>query len=408
MKRVIFFVRKFPVLSQTFVIEQINGLISRGADVKIVALYKEEENIGLESLKEHNLLKRTYFISPPNAQKVKKPLKLLFLYFFKFIVTIHRKEMIQIAGFADYALSKGKVNLAYEVAITAWINRNVSISADSIVAHFGNNGVIAQKLANIGILKGKLNTVFHGYEMSEYDSIDFWKNDYVSLSKTSHLLPISNFWKKRLISWGADSEAITVLRMGVDINRYLSKKRTMSNPINIVSVARATEKKGLEYAIKMMPYLNNEFRLSIIGGGELESKLIELSDHLGLTDRVTFFGAKPPSFVKSFLDKSDIFLLPSVTDSLGDMEGIPVALMEAMAAGLIVVSTLHSGIPELIEHGFNGFLVPEKNSKGLAEAIILASSLTPEELQLVRENARKKIKSDFNSKVLAKQLYNLL
>jgi len=408
MKRVIFFVRKFPVLSQTFVIEQINGLINQGVDVKIVGLYKEKENIGLESLKEHNLLKRAHFISPPNAHKVKRPLKLLFLYFFKLIVSIQHKEMIPIVDFADYALSKGKINLAYEVAITAWINRSVSIEADSIVAHFGNNGVIAQKLVNSGILKGKLYTVFHGYEISEYDSVDFWKNDYVNLSKTSHLLPVSNFWKERLIGWGADSKAITVLRMGVDINRYLPKTRAMSSPVNIVSVARATEKKGLEYAIKTMPYLNNGFRLSIIGGGELERELIELSNHLDLTDRVTFFGARPPSFVKSILDKSDIFLLPSVTDKLGDMEGVPVALMEAMTAGLIVVSTIHSGIPELIEHGVNGFLVPEKNSKGLAEAIILASSLTPEELKLLRENALKKIKLDFNSDVLAKELYNLL
>ena len=406
MKTVIFFVKKFPVLSQTFVIDQINGLIERGTDVQIVSFYEEKQKVPLESLERYNLLNRTRFVTPPNAQKVKKPLKLLFLRFFYTAVHIKYKKLQPIVDFAKYAVSKDKINLAYEVAITAWNNRDNCFEADSIVAHFGNNGVIANKLLSSGLLKGKLNTVFHGYEISEYDNIAFWKDEYIELSKNSHLLPISNFWKSRLENWGAPSNSIAVLRMGVDTNRFAFSDRPIVKPVKIVSVARATEKKGLEYAIRAMAELNDDYHLSIIGGGALEKQLIALSEELGVTSRVTFYGAKSPSFVKSTLDDSDIFLLPSVTDSMGDMEGVPVALMEAMASGLIVISTFHSGIPELIDNEKSGFLVPEKDSSAISSAILKASS--SDSLSTLRHEARKKVENEFNSQTLAKNLYDLV
>ena len=76
-------------------------------------------------------------------------------------------------------------------------------------------------------------------------------------------------------------------------------------------------------------------------------------------------GWKRQSEVMEHLDNSHILLAPSVTAKDGDQEGIPLALMEAMAMGLPVISTLHSGIPELIENGVTGFLVPEKDASAL-------------------------------------------
>ena len=405
LKTVLFFVKKFPVLSQTFVIDQINGLIDLGANVQIVSFYEEKQKVPLQSLEKHNLLERTHFITPPNAQKVKKPFKQLFLCFFYIAVRTKYKKFQPIVDFAKYALSKGKINLAYEVSITAWKNKDNSFEADSIIAHFGNNGVVANKFLSVGLLKGRLNTVFHGYEISEYDNIAFWKEEYVELSRNSQLLPISYFWKRRLESWGAQSNSISVLRMGVDTNKFAFVNRPTSKPVEIVSVARATEKKGLEYAIRAMVELNDDYHLSIIGGGALENQLIALSKELGVASRVTFHGAKPPSFVKATLDQSDIFLLPSVTDSAGDMEGVHVALMEAMASGLVVVSTLHSGIPELIENEKTGFLVPERDSIAISTAIIKASSSN--KLPSIRQNAREKVEQEFNSKTLAQDLLNL-
>jgi len=406
LKKVVFFVRKFPVLSQTFVIDQINGLIEQGADVEIVSFYKEHQEVQLDSLQKYNLLDRTRFLAPSDAIKVKKPLKLLYLIKFFIAVKTSQPSMKDAADLVIYALKKNNINLAYEVAVTLWNNRSLRINADSIIAHFGNNGVVAQKFISAGILTGKLYTVFHGYEISEYESIAFWKQEYVKLSEKSNLLPISNFWKNRLEKWGAKPSSIAVHRMGVDIQKFDFKDRPFSKQIQIVSVARATEKKGLEYAIKAMSYLDDTFHLSLIGGGALEDKLIQMSKELGVSHRITFHGPKTPQFVKETLDDSDIFLLPSVIDSMGDMEGVPVALMEAMASGLLVLSTFHSGIPELIDDGINGFLVPEKDPESIAKAITKITTL--ESLTKIRTEARKKVETEFNSRTLARELYEMI
>ncbi|MCV5366492.1 glycosyltransferase, partial [Escherichia coli] len=78
-------------------------------------------------------------------------------------------------------------------------------------------------------------------------------------------------------------------------------------------------------------------------------------------------GFKPSHQVKEVLEQADVFLLPSITGRDGDMEGIPVALMEAMAVGIPVISTVHSGIPELVESGKSGWLAPENDEQALAE-----------------------------------------
>ena len=131
-----------------------------------------------------------------------------------------------------------------------------------------------------------------------------------------------------------------------------------------------------------------------------------MSEKLNLSDKITFHGAKPPQFVKECLNKSDIFLLPSVVDSQGDMEGIPVALMEAMASGLTVVSTYHSGIPELIEDNVSGFLVPERDPKAIAEA--LKKVMTTDKLNDIRRQAREKVEKEFNSFTLSNELVALI
>ena len=105
-----------------------------------------------------------------------------------------------------------------------------------------------------------------------------------------------------------------------------------------------------------------DFRYRILGIGPWERRLRTLIEQYELETHVEMPGFKPSHEVKAMLDEADVFLLPSVTGADGDMEGIPVALMEAMAVGIPVVSTLHSGIPELIKSDHSGWLVPENNA----------------------------------------------
>ena len=112
--------------------------------------------------------------------------------------------------------------------------------------------------------------------------------------------------------------------------------------------------------------------------------------------------------MKMLLDEADVFLLPSVTGADGDMEGIPVALMEAMAVGIPVLSTVHSGIPELIDSGHSGWLVEEYDATALADKLQSLGRMDAHSLQPVLARAREKVETDFNQQVINRQLASLL
>lgn len=90
------------------------------------------------------------------------------------------------------------------------------------------------------------------------------------------------------------------------------------------------------------------------------------------------------------------------------MEGIPVALMEAMAVGIPVVSTVHSGIPELVDAGKSGWLVPENDARALAQQLVSFSQIDHRTLEPVIQRAREKVEHDFNQQVINRQLASLL
>ncbi|CAM6610494.1 hypothetical protein ESCOCK405M_22805 [Escherichia coli] len=147
--------------------------------------------------------------------------------------------------------------------------------------------------------------------------------------------------------------------MGVNMDRFsLRPLKAPDGCLQILSVARLTEKKGLHVAIEACRQLKERgvnFRYRILGIGPWERRLRTLIEQYQLEDHVEMPGFKPSHEVKMLLDEADVFLLPSVTGADGDMEGIPVALMEAMAVGIPVLSTVHSGIPELIDSGHSGW-----------------------------------------------------
>jgi colanic acid/amylovoran biosynthesis glycosyltransferase len=109
---------------------------------------------------------------------------------------------------------------------------------------------------------------------------------------------------------------------------------------------------------------------TIIGDGPLRGELERLVRDLRIEAQVEFGGWRDQAVVAQLMAENDVLLAPSVTSSDGDQEGIPVTLMEAMASGMLVVSTQHSGIPELVEHARSGLLVPERDVAALTKALL--------------------------------------
>ena len=124
---------------------------------------------------------------------------------------------------------------------------------------------------------------------------------------------------------------------------------------------------------------------------------------LGVDDIIHFIGPQPLEVVKKELAKADVFLLPSISDQYGLMEGIPVAIMESMAIGLPVISTFHSGIPEIIDDGISGFLCEEKNHDDITEKLTIISKNYPL-VKMISKNARKKVEAEYNIKSLNNKL----
>jgi colanic acid/amylovoran biosynthesis glycosyltransferase len=139
-----------------------------------------------------------------------------------------------------------------------------------------------------------------------------------------------------------------------------------------VTVGRLVEKKGIEHVLRAMRILLDrgvEVEYRVLGDGPRRARLAALAAELGVKDRVTLHGRHGQETVRDGLERSDVLVAASVTAADGDEEGIPNVLKEAMALGLPVVGTRHAGIPELIEDGVSGVLVPERDEAALADAL---------------------------------------
>jgi glycosyltransferase involved in cell wall biosynthesis len=198
---------------------------------------------------------------------------------------------------------------------------------------------------------------------------------------------------------------------GLDVSEFefkLPARIDSAEPV-ILSVARLVEKKGLGDLIAATDILRRRglaFRVEIIGGGPQRDALKAQVKQLGLADRVRLPGAQAHDIVCQAYQRASVFVLPSVIASNGDRDGIPNVLLEAMACGVPVVSTSVSGIPELIESGVDGLLVPANNPAALADAIekLLASQELRESLARA---ARARIESSFSLDSSAEHLIAL-
>jgi len=162
---------------------------------------------------------------------------------------------------------------------------------------------------------------------------------------------------------------------GLDFTRFPAPRATRRHreeaELRIVSVGRAVEKKGYADLLDALALIRDDprWRFQHAGGGPLSAQLKAKAERLGIADRITWHGAQERSFIFGLLERADLFVLPSRLTRSGDRDGLPNVLMEAQAFAVPVLSTDVSGIPELVTHGENGWLVPQRDPRALAEAL---------------------------------------
>jgi glycosyltransferase involved in cell wall biosynthesis len=220
------------------------------------------------------------------------------------------------------------------------------------------------------------------------------------VERSAFFATISEFNKQFLAEEKTNIDKVEIIRCGVDLEQFSTRPmKEISKPIQLGMVGRLVEKKGTEYLVRALAILkqqNIDVVVSIAGSGPLEQELKQLAMSLGLDDEsLRFLGPLPHKDVASFIIGLDVFVLPCQIDGNGDMDGIPVVLMEAMLSGVPVISTYISGIPELIVDGETGILVKPQDSEALAEAILSMVSKNTLRKDLI-EKAVLKVKNEFS------------
>ncbi|MFE1744020.1 glycosyltransferase [Coleofasciculus sp. H7-2] len=380
--KVAIFVDRFPVISETFILNQITGLIERGHEVEIYSIYTNKAgNLAKvhPDVKTYRLLEQTYCAEVPDnfLLRALKGFGLLLANFYK-------KPVLLLRSLNIFKYSRSATSLKLLYATILLMKRQTTY--DVIHCQFGHLGLMAMALRELGVLQGKLITHFRGSDISKYIQ-QVGEDAYEPLFKTGDLfLSNCDFFKRRLVKLGCEENKIIVFGSGIDCSRFRFSPRYPhpDGRIKIVTTGRLVEKKGVEYGIRAVTKLANTYpniEYNIVGDGPLLKELQQLIQILKVEHSVHLIGRKQQQELIELLNNSHIFIAPCVTAKDGNQDAPVNTLKEAMAMGLPVVSTQHGGIPELVEDGISGFLVPERDADALAEKLgylIAHSEVWPE------------------------------
>lgn len=203
---------------------------------------------------------------------------------------------------------------------------------------------------------------------------------------------------------------------GLDLARFNHVDEPHSNrdgsqpadPVRIVSVGRAVEKKGYDVLLQALALLPAElnWRLEHIGGGDGLAKLKAQAERLGLADRIVWRGALAQEEVLAHYRQADIFALACRVAADGDRDGLPNVLVEASSQRLVCISTNVSGVPELLTDGENGLIVPAENPRALALALERAIR-EPAIRHLLGDAAERRVRDHFDYHSSIRQLTEL-
>jgi colanic acid/amylovoran biosynthesis glycosyltransferase len=368
--KIAFIVWRFPVLSEAFILNQITGLIDRGHDVHIHPVNGLPKNYNGKVhpvVEEYKLLERTYF--PPTV-----PENIVWRFFKGLGLLLKNLDKGSLKTLQLFNSKK----YGSEVATLKTFYRTVSLlqngTYDIIHCQFGTLAPIALAYRDAGIIQGKLITTFRGIDISKYVQ-ENGANVYDQLFKEGEFfLANCEFFGNRAISLGCDSKRLVVHGSGLDCRKFSFKPRyfPVDGRVKIATTGRLVEKKGIEYAIRAVAKIvatHPNIEYNIIGDGELKEHFEKLIAQLNVSHIVTLLGWKQQKEIVEILNNSHIFIAPSVTAADGNQDAPVNTLKEAMAMGLPVISTIHGGIPELVQDGVSGFLVKERDADGIAEKL---------------------------------------
>ena len=380
---IIYLTTCFGTPSHTFIRREINQLRKKGVNVQLFGVRKDS-HIAEDATE---LAEETRYLYPLNL------LKIIFcnLYYMTFKPGVYFPLLFECITSKNENLIN-RIRLLYHFFISTPHAREIEkLNVSHIHSHFLNVAtsvtMICSRLTGIPYSA----TVHSSGEelLPEFNAIP------MKLKYASQALMISNYNIEYYDKLYPCRDKSSVVRCGMNLDEFpvRSMEREIGDNLNILAIGRFVEKKGFTYLVKaaaVLKSMGKDFSIEILGSGEVEDELRQEVKDLDVSDCVSLPGFASTDIVRKKILSADLVVVPSVTSHTGEMEGIPVVLMESMALGTPVISTKHSGIPELVTPD-TGKTVPEKDEVALAQAIF-DYSYSPEKTL----NARKLIEDEFN------------
>lgn len=421
--RVAFWTKRFPDLYETFILNQILSLRDSGIKVDVIATERahctqadtrlaaagmqvDRTTVGSDEAHSENNDERTqdqvyYERVLPRTRfgRLRRVGATLVPHFLQ-----RPRSLYRILRHARNT-HRGPLGLAW-AAVPFLNNRQY----DLVHCQWGHFGLMAVTLRTAGIFRCPIVTSFRGYDISAI--VDKKHIDYTPLFASGDAFtPVCQSFSDRLRDAGCPSENIKVIRSPIDCSKLelQSRKHTPGQRFQLLSIGRLNPKKGFQFALRAARQLINagfQLHYSIVGDGAYRRELEQLIARLRLSEHVTLRGWLPHKEALAALYQSHVYLQPSSRTAEGNMEGIPNALKEAMATGMPVIATRHSGIPELVKNGMSGFLVPEGDVTALANCLTQLLG-NPESWPPIGKFARERVLETFDIRPVTESLIDL-
>lgn len=396
-ERVLYIVSSFPCWSETFIVREIYALLRRGVNVRIVSL---RSGTGSFVQSDARLLLNRVMYSKPWYLNLGRVVKRLFI-----------QPAETVAQPARMVRRLWRTPIVMLKSLVAWfrtlglLDEIETWSPDHVHAHWATYASTGAMIVSSHLRK-PFSFTAHAHDIFVDDHLIAEK-----LRAAAFVATISRFNREYLRRRYPEAEnaAIEIVHCGVPHHERRRRNNGKARPF-VLSVGRLDDVKGFPTLLEAVAELKRQglrFRCEIVGEGPLRNQLERRIDALDLRDCVAMPGAKPQQEIERKLAEADVFVLASQRSGEGNMDGIPVALMEAMASGTAVVSTAVSGIPELVEDGETGLLVAPRDSRSLAGAI--KRMLEDETLRMrCMEMAARKVRNEFDAETEGERLLGII
>lgn len=400
MLRIAYITSRFPKISETFVLYEIIELKKLGFDIDIFPLVHEHEEI--KHLEVESLRERTHYYRLLSKEVVMAQVYWLTSQPMRYLSAIYSAVTgnLRSPKFVLRGIAAGLLGAAFA-------RRMMTGDVRHVHAHWATHPTLAAYVIN------RLTGIPYSFTAHAHDIYVDQTMLREKINQAAFVITISQYNRRFLVDLFGQTadEKVQVIHCGIDPERFRpGVGRFESDELKIICVASLEEKKGHVYLLQACRLLSDrgvKLNCVLVGDGDLRADLQAVVRCLDLGETVRILGRQSSQRVSELLRESDVMVLPSIVTGSGRKEGIPVALMEALASEMPVVATDISGVSELIEDGVTGLLVKEKDAAAIADAVEQLARSREFGAQLGRQG-RDKVLREFNlglnSKLLAERI----